>query len=398
MDSNSETAYYAWDVPFKPVAVYLSYKAIDRILHHTAGGRRLWPRRRKEVGGLLLGRSETGAVAAVYIEDVVPVPIEYAFGPFYAFSESDRDYFRETLREWGPEAGQPLRAVGFYRTQTRGGLALSQHDLSLFTNYFSDPSNVALLIKRRAIRRDVAGFFIWEQGQIRAGSSHLEFPIRARKGKARPDSQPEAEPAAGAEPGGAEGEGSVPLPSFLSVPPEKEKKRKWWKGGEKAKETKAKRAGPRQPLWTSWWIQLPILGCLLAVDGLLGFVSARQVRPAPARAAAAPPRDPFALSLLVVEYGENLAVTWDRNAVAIAQAERAVLTINDGGNTVSLDLELPVLRNPGFGVTYHRVTEQLKFRLEIFLKGRRSVSETWELNAGTAPRQAETAKPAGEVQ
>lgn len=388
MERLTDSAYYAWDVPFKPVAVYLSHKAVNAILRQAAGGR--W-RRRREVGGLLLGRAETGPVATVYVEDVVAVPIEYAFGPFYAFSENDREYFRETLREWAPRAKRELRAVGFYRTQTRGGLALSQHDLSVFMNYFSDPSNVALLVKRRTIRASVAGFFIWEEGQIRAGSSHLEFRIRTHKHVASPESQPEPAPAA--EPAGAEAEGGVPLPSFLSVSPEKEKKRKWWKGREKEKETETKPARPRPPLWTSWWVQLPILGCLLAVDALLGFVSARQVRPPPPRSAAAA-RDPFALSLLVVEYGENLSLTWDRNAVAIAQAERAVLTINDGGNTVSLDLELPVLRNPGFGVTYHRVTEQLRFRLEVFLKNRRSVSETWEMGANGAPRQADGAKPA----
>lgn len=350
--STDPAAYYVWEVPGKPVTVHLSYTAIDHILQGAGSGPQRLLGRGREVGGLLLGTLESGATTTVRVEDAVAVPTEYAFGPFYAFSERDTEFFGETLREWQPSADRPIRAVGFYRTQPRDELVLNQHDLSLFRDYFSDPSHVALLIKPRLVRSSVAGIFFQELGQFWPGPSYLEFPIRARKRAARA-------PVLGPAPTDAAGD--VPVPAFPSR--------------------------PRPPLWASWWVQVPILACLLAVDGLLGFVSARQVRPPPPPAAAAP-RDPFALSLMVVEYSDNLSLTWDRNAVAIRQAERAVLTINDGGNSQTLEVEPGALRNPGFGVTYHRLTGQVRFRLEVFLKNRRSVSETWEMGESVAAKAA----------
>jgi len=118
MDEASE--YYVWEVPGKPVRVCLSHQAIDHILTQAVHGLSLLPRHGAEVGGLLLGTVEAGEIPTTRIEEVVPVPIEYAFGPFYAFSESDKSVFRELLRQWQPPLGAPVHAVGFYRTGTRG--------------------------------------------------------------------------------------------------------------------------------------------------------------------------------------------------------------------------------------------------------------------------------------
>jgi hypothetical protein len=403
------SAYYVWEVPGKPVRVCLSHTAMDRVLNEAMRGLGLLPRRGAEVGGLLLGTVEPGEVPTTRIEDAVPVPIEYAFGPFYAFSENDKNDFRETMRQWERSADRPLHAVGFYRSHMQDQLALGQHDLWLFSNYFPDPSHVALLIRPRAMRSSLAGFFIREQGQIRAESSYLEFPMRPQGRPARTTSPPAPEPAPSPAPVSepareetrVEAPADIPLPSFLNVPPPEEKKKrnwKWWKRAGKdgpsvePGEIEQRPIRPLQPFWTSWWLQVPILGCLLLVDGLLGFVSARQFRSPPARPAAAL-RDPYALSLMVVEYGDNLCLTWDRNAPAIAQAQRALLSISDGDQNQSLDMELPILQSQGFGVTYHRVTDRVKFRLEVFLKSGRSVSETWVLGASAASPPLETPRP-----
>ncbi len=402
MDEASE--YYLWEVPGKPVRVCLSHQAIDHLLTEAMRGLGLLPRHGAEVGGLLLGTVEAGEIPATRIQEVAPLPIEYAFGPFYAFSENDKSAFRELLRQWQPPSGAPLRAVGFYRTGTREPMALSQHDLWLFTHYFREPSDVALLIRPRAMRSTTAGFFIREQGQIHAESSYLEFPMKPHAPPARaashlapepqPEPQPDPPPAASDE-APAEAPLDVPLPAFLNGPPPREKRAwRWWKRA--AKEGPAvppaaaekKPARPRQPLWVSYWAQIPILFCVCLEVFALGFAVERGLQPAPGRQAA-PPRDPYALSLLVVEYGDNLCLTWDRNAPAIAHAERAVLSIGDGNQSQSLDIEQAVLRRQGFSVTYHRVTDRVAFRLEVFLKNRRSVSETWEFG-GSGPAPPET--------
>lgn len=78
---------------------------------------------------------------------------------------------------------------------------------------------------------------------------------------------------------------------------------------------------------------------------------------------------------MVLQYGDNLHLTWDRQARPIALAERGSLTIDDTGQDRTLDLSAGQLRTGT--VSYHRIGSHVLFRLEVFLSGRRSVSETW---------------------
>lgn len=68
---------------------------------------------------------------------------------------------------------------------------------------------------------------------------------------------------------------------------------------------------------------------------------------------------------------------WDRDAPALAQASGAVLSITDDGETRTLDVPLAQLREGS--ITYRRNSGSVTFRLEVFLKNRRSLSETWSL-------------------
>jgi len=180
-------------VPGKPVRVCLSHQAIDHILTQAVHGLSLLPRHGAEVGGLLLGTVEAGEIPTTRIEEVVPVPIEYAFGPFYAFSESDKSVFRELLRQWQPRWALRARG-GFLSHRNPGTDGPQQHDLWLFAHYFRDPSDVALLIRPRAMRSSTAGSSSGEQGQIHAESSYREFPMKSHAPAAHAASQPAPEP------------------------------------------------------------------------------------------------------------------------------------------------------------------------------------------------------------
>jgi hypothetical protein len=133
--------------------------------------------------------------------------------------------------------------------------------------------------------------------------------------------------------------------------------------------------------------------CLLFADGLLGFFSAQPLRDvvqiAPVQ------KDPYALSLLVVEYGDSLHLTWDRLARPLAAAELGVLMITDGGQTRSTVLTPAQLRIGS--VTYRKVSNQVRFRLEVVLKGHRTVSEGWEFGDTGGPVKAADAKQAAEA-
>jgi hypothetical protein len=56
-----------------------------------------------------------------------------------------------------------------------------------------------------------------------------------------------------------------------------------------------------------------------------------------------------------------------------------------------MDLTVAQLKNGS--VIYRKVSNQVQFRLEVFLKERRSVSETWESAGGGAAAPPEPSTP-----
>lgn len=159
---------YLWQVPGKPLTVEIDFDAVDNILMEVMQGFGAVPRRGVEVGGILLGKAEGGDSRMVRVADFEPVLCEHARGPSYLLSEADRRRFRETLERWGPEAANRLYAVGMFRSHTRDGLALSEHDLDVLNECFPDPAAVFLLVKPFATRVSVGGFFFREEGRIRS--------------------------------------------------------------------------------------------------------------------------------------------------------------------------------------------------------------------------------------
>lgn len=335
-----DSRYDSWQVPEEPVTLVISHE-MTRAIAARASRRfgRLWGRG-NETGGFLLGTVRRDAErTTVTVDHSVEVPSEHLFGPSYSLSANDKGLFRETLDQLSGAGGE-FQPVGFYRTQTRRGLSLDAEDQLLLSECFD--AGVALLVERRAIRPKRAGLFFWENGAVRPGAGNPEIrPVRKSSG---------ARPAAAANPSKA-------------------------------------------PLWCSWWVQAPLLLCLLFADGLLGFFSAQPLRDmvqvAPVQ------KDPYALSLLVVEYGDSLHLTWDRLARPLEAAELGVLVITDGGQTRSTVLTPAQLRIGS--VTYRKVTNQVRFRLEVVLKGHRTVSEGWESAATGGPVKAADARQAAEA-
>lgn len=340
------SAHDLWEVEGKPISVSIS-RAASREIVRRDRRRFSWLRGRgPETGGILLGTVEReGERWKVSVEDSVAVPCEHLFGPQYALSEKDKQAFRAAL-ELRKAEGTPLVPVGFYRTHRRAGFGLApDDDVRLLSQFFSEPSGIVLLFKLRKVGRNRASVFFRENGEVHTEASDRVISIRKR-GAGRPAPSPEIAPPA----------------------------RRVW----------------TTPLWCSWWAQAPLLICLLAADGLLGYWSADYFnRAAPA---ARPPEDPYALSLVVLEYGDNLHLSWDHKAAAIAGAERGVLLITDNDQARTLNLSREQLLNGS--VTYRKTSDQVKFRLEVMLKDHHSVSETWEGNGVRNPRaEAQSARP-----
>jgi hypothetical protein len=352
----SPDTHYLWEVPGHRFSIRLSRNAAERILAESSAVTML--RRGAEVGGVLLGTRETGAQTVVTIQDIEPVPCEYAFGSSFLLSDHDCGILAAALDRLKSAPDARLRPVGFYRTNARERLSLSADDLLTMGRYFADPDDVALLVGASATRPGPAGFFIWEDGTIRSEQSYLEFSIKPgrNRGREQTESTEVAAPRVAAE--------DVPLPLFLSAgtarddarePPDSD-------GAE----------GSRRSWWTSLYIQAPLFLCLMAVVGGLGFEAAKKVNSRPPSAA----HDPYSLALRVVEYGENVHLMWDRGARAIAASSRGVVTITDGEQNRTVDLNATQLRQGS--VIYRRISPRVIFRLEVFVQGRNSVVETIE--------------------
>jgi len=364
METNTRTedtpSLYSWQVPGKPISVHLSHQVIDRILLDAVRGLGSIPRRGAEIGGLLLGTAQRGEKLVVKIEDHCPVPCEHSFGPSYVLTEEEKRAFEAALESWQPSPSRAIYAVGYYRSHTRDSLGMTEEDLWLFSTYFADPTKVALVIKPRATGSSVAGFFFWEKGEIRSQSTYLEFPFDRRELEATED--PPA--AAAVEAGDSEQPGErtsgvseeIPLPSFLT-----------------ASQPDPKEGGAWKSRWGSWWVQIPIILVLVLLGGWLGIQGGRYLKQ---QVPQAPSEDPYALGLSVAEYGDNLHLTWNREAPAIRSARRGLLIIGDGDQSRVLEMDWNQLQNGS--VMYRRVTGPVRFRLEVHLRQNRVLSESWE--------------------
>lgn len=422
--SSEQARFYTWRAPGKGVVVHLSLGVVERISQEAFQGLRALPRRGAEIGGILLGTAHQGDQVAVTIVDSVPVLCGHYFGPSYVLTQDEKQALQQVLARWKPLPARSVYAVGYYRSHTRDELFLSDDDVWLMSTYFADPTRVALLVKPRITAPSLGGFFFWEGDRIRAESCYAEFPFdaevlgpaaaepRAREAPApavepqpeaaeAPTAVPEPSPAppqapvtaVEAEPQAAAIERAatepvtsvasppeaapspaapeppvpppepepVPLPSFLRTVP--------------ARGETAPRRLPRIP-----WLWIPICLVLVLLGGLLGTQGALYLNLGGLLSRDA---DPYALRLAVTEYGDNLHLTWDRDAAALSQAQRAILIIGDGDQTRTLELDPMQLRRGS--VSYRRASGPVRFRLELYLRGNRSLSETWEPNPGQSP-------------
>src|SRR5262249_26192150 len=116
------SAYYLWEFPEKPVSVRLSLDVVDRLERDVLESFRAITARGSEVGGLLLGRAESGTPMKTVIDSYELFHCDYARGPLYLLSEDEKSRFDELIRR--RKAGSGPAVVGFFRSNTRKDLTL----------------------------------------------------------------------------------------------------------------------------------------------------------------------------------------------------------------------------------------------------------------------------------
>src|ERR1035437_5329414 len=384
---------YTWAVPQKPVSVRIPFALIDRLEHEAVERFRSLHSRGSEIGGFLLGYVSPGAPAAVTIEDYELVACDYSRGPLYRLSDADRALFEREIEQRRAAGG--LVVAGFFRSHTRKGLALDADDLALFKAGFSDPRNVALLIRPFASKASIAGIFIWEDGAVRGDASYLEFPFRSSE--LTPSKPVEAAvppvPAAAptAPPGAAAGNPpapgrSPPIPSgremappvpppFVEMPATEVAEPA---AATPAPENDASVALPSAFLtdveappatgllafrWRAKMARMAVLAAAQLVVIVLLFVYPGFLVLRASRSPVSPQQDSSPLALRVEHSGGELMLTWNRESSAIKSATRAVLAISDGAQHENVEMDLAQLRNGS--IVYSPSSSDIVFRMEV---------------------------------
>jgi hypothetical protein len=390
---------FRWESPSKKTVVYLDFDVVDRLNFDVMKGFGAVPRRGAEVGGILLGTVETGETTVVRIEDAIAVACEYLRGPSYILSEADLGRFDEIASRYD-DGGGAKTVVGYYRSNTRDTLEISAEDRALLDSRYPADGSVFLLIKPFATMIAQGAFTAREEGVFSEGEPDT-FPFRRKEmggGSGRPARPPRA-PAAAEEPMPprrspvspristtppvvTQFEEEPPISPPRSVPAQLSL-------DEAAGDPPPELSGePAPSRFRSGWIWIPLSFIFLLLGVVLGFqiaISFRTAKPVDAL------NDPYSMDLKAAKTGESLHLKWNPDAPAVLRAQRGVLAINDGDSTRSVELTKEDLARGS--VLYRNVSNQIRFRLEVFPRESNAVSETLELKLpGEAP--AESADPA----
>jgi hypothetical protein len=158
-----EHLYYHWSAGGATVSVDLDSELITRLREATqeSSGTTGW-----EVGGILLGSRISDE--QITVSDFEIVTSEHRRGMTFTLSPADRKRLDKLLRQ--EQKGKTI--IGGFRTHRRPGLFMDQYDFDLMARYFPSPTDVMLLIRPKDW---CAGFFVWEEGDIRRQKSYLEF-------------------------------------------------------------------------------------------------------------------------------------------------------------------------------------------------------------------------------
>lgn len=282
------------------------------------------PKRGAESGGLLCGDLKTGRVAGV-----VPVPIEYKFGPTYRLSERDKKQFHKAIAEHS-------HVIGWYRSDTRNGGAPTEEDRQLTRTFFADKTCAFLIgvpdaeqsVRARVFER--SGGREKQVGEIALGrfsllQEALEAADREDEG-AGASAHEQAEAAAAIAAAAAE----KPKPVVVEFPappaPQLHIEHPSWQ---------------LSPMWRVAWIAVMSLALLAAGGFVLQYGWG-----APAVHATS-----VTLGMKVDRQGEALVIGWDRNSPLLADADGATCVIDQGSRHKEFDLSGTEMRSGGIVYT-----------------------------------------------
>jgi hypothetical protein len=113
--------------PFQPTLA-MPKALVAQVWAQVNEGKRMLTRRGLEVGGLMVGPRVQGG--KVTVDEIVPLPIGYEYGPAFQMSRSDLARIAPEIDSLKEDSSRAV--VGFFRSQTRGDATLRDTDQTIF--------------------------------------------------------------------------------------------------------------------------------------------------------------------------------------------------------------------------------------------------------------------------
>jgi len=359
--------FVTWSVPGRFRRITYAAPLMRALAREAVEGYELSPNGGIEVGGILFG---TIAPDEIRIVASRPVPCLHEYGPQFRLSPTDERNLRDRLSASLEDPGLAgLIPVGWYHSHTRQPIELTEDDRRLWDAHFSQPWQIALVLRPENGEPTRAGFFFRPEGggAVQVERSHKVFeadPSHATSYEtmhrlaALVDSAREPEPPA-LPPG--------PLPEEL-----------FWQ--------------PDQP---GFFHRFRWVIAVLVVALASGFAWTR-LRPAPA--AKAMPH----LGLRVLSEDGQLKAVWNRHVKVIESARGGAIEILRGDEKTVLPLSPALLKSGALPIPM--ALNEIKVRLELDVADIETDGPVFEVAhyigsplARYAPPSAETSRLREEV-
>jgi DNA-binding CsgD family transcriptional regulator len=162
---------YEWQVHGKAISIQINLDVVDRLQRDLLE----LAYRGAEVAGVLLGRVAASGFRTTVIVEGYELALDNGEP---ASSLAKQKQLADLVGKWNGYSSQ--RAVGLLRSQTRGGLSLTDQDLETAACLFPRLDNIFLVVRLTAGTEPRAGFFFWEGNQILATQCYSEFVFDAR--------------------------------------------------------------------------------------------------------------------------------------------------------------------------------------------------------------------------
>lgn len=373
-----------WQHPLRNVQISMPQRTMGMLANEAL--RHLKTKTPSEIGGILWGKQVLDpAEPATVIAEAQLVPAESGL-----YNVSPQDGMRLARALNAPRTPLGLVPVGYFRSHIRDGLALSAEDQRFIAENIRDPNAVFLLIRPFEIGICMGGFFFWQDGRLQTDASDLEVPFLTTnddRSEDLPRADVHSKPVAVVP---IQPRAKQPAPQAVIAAPAPLSQSSTRPAARDEIVKPAASAAPPRKTAGRKFSPLAVIGLAALVFVVISGISAgvsllRSHSFASSNAG-------VGLRVSRLDSGQ-LDLSWNRDAADLRNARAAKLAISDGPLRQELDIDSAQLRL-GRLIYFPQGTD-VQFRLQVFLDGQHSITESVRVIAPGIRQPGSVAAPNG---